>query len=124
MKYLSDYINQSTTELLNKYGVFFAFSNKQFDEQKQDGKIYVQLPSGALCPKENVTSFLKEYNLIIDQGIAQDLKENGRENIIKRELCNHECSYTGDIQPCVDALESYGITVEEIEAVFKNGGAA
>lgn len=40
MKYLSDYTNVAKTELFKEKGVFFAFSQEQFDEQKKEGITY------------------------------------------------------------------------------------
>lgn len=121
MKYLSHYLEEPTTALFNKYGVFFAFSQKQFDEQKKENTKYVKLPTGAICPKEHAEAFLREYDQIVDQAIAIDLNENGREGVINRELNNHECYYTGDIESCVDALKDYGITEAEILDQFRKG---
>lgn len=55
---------------------------------------------------------------IIKVGIQDDLRINGKANIIKRELFNYECFYTGDIDDCVDALKDYGINLEEIQQVY------
>lgn len=119
MKYLSDYINEKTTELLNSTGGFFAFSDKQFLEQKKEGVKYSSLGMGLLCPSENCERFTKEYGEIIKNGIEQDLTENGREGVIKRELANHEAYYTGDITDTAEALRDYGITKEEILKVYR-----
>ena len=56
---------------------------------------------------------------IHEKGIQQDLVDNGKENIIKRELANHECEYTGCIDDVVEKLEDYRISREEIQKVFK-----
>ena len=62
---------------------------------------------------------MDELDKIHEAGVKQDLAENGKDGVIKRELGNYECYYTGDIETCVDALKSYGITEEEIRVVFK-----
>ena len=41
MKTLHNYTDEKTTELLNQVGAFFAFSNKQFDEQKAADTKYI-----------------------------------------------------------------------------------
>ena len=118
MKYLNNYVEDAQTELFDKLGVFFAFSNKQFDEGKKEGVEYCSLGAGIICPKGNEKELMSELDKINKQGIHQDIIENGSENIIKRELSNHECYYTGDISDCVDKLDGYGITREQIKAVF------
>jgi hypothetical protein len=120
MKYLINYVEDKQTEAFTKYGAFFAFSNKQFDEQKKEGIKYVSIPGGLICPKENALALIRELNTIQDQGIKEDIEENGKEGIIKRELDNHEAYYTGDIEGTVDALTAYkNITLEDIQKVFK-----
>jgi len=114
MKYLSDYVQESQTQLFKEMGVIFAFSNKQFEEQRNHDVIYVHAGAGTLVPKENYKPFICALDAIIAKGIEQDIEENGKQAIISRELYNYECFYTGDIQDCVDALEDYGITKSEI----------
>lgn len=116
MKYLSDYINNAQTEVFNKHGAFFAFSNKQFDEKKQNGVKYVSLGAGLICPVNNAKQLNTDLNAVWDAGIKQDLAENGIKAIIHRELANHECQITGDYSEVIDKLSAYGITSEQIEA--------
>jgi hypothetical protein len=40
MKYLTDYTQEAQTKLFEEKGVFFAFSNKQFEEQRKEGIKY------------------------------------------------------------------------------------
>ena len=42
-------------KLFKDTGAFFAFSNEQVDEQKQEGVKYVSLGAGMICPKENAS---------------------------------------------------------------------
>lgn len=117
---LSNYIEKPQTELFNELGIIFAFSEKQYDEQKIEGLTYVQVASGVLCPEENVKDFYTKHSQIITNGIAADLKENGKIAIIERELENYECRYVGDYNQCVEALEKYDITEEEIKQVWRS----
>ena len=120
MKYLQDYQENAQTRLFDKTGAFFAFSNKQFDEAKKDGVKYVSVGAGMICPTENVKELIETLHSIYKGAIKKDLKENGKETIIKRELYNHECFYTNDISDAVDKLEFYGFTEKEIYSVFNN----
>ncbi len=114
MKYLSEYVEEATTQALDDAGAFFAFSDEQFKEQEQKGVKYCHLFGGLICPKDNAKNFLAVYDNIIKTGIAQDIKENGKSAIIKRELANHEATYTGDTESTIDALKGYNFTNEEI----------
>lgn len=119
MKYLSEYIEENQTAIFNKYGVFFAFSNKQFDEAKEEGVKYVSMKMGMICPEKNVQAFTKELHECHKAGIKQDLAENGSEKIIIRELYNHETFYTDDISQVVWALSPYKITEKEVLATYQ-----
>lgn len=121
MKYLSDYTSNPQTEAFKKHGAFFAFSGSQFNENKIEGVKYADCGHGLICPKDNADALIKELDEINKNGIKQDIEENGIEKIIKRELGNYECYYTGEIDDAVEALEDYGITREQILTVFKGG---
>jgi hypothetical protein len=118
MKYLSNYVEAAQTKLFNETGTFFAFSNKQYDDQAKAGIEYASLGAGIICPKGNVKALVAGLETINAQGIAQDLAENGKDGVIERELHNHEAFYVGSIRDTVDALSDYGITREEIRQVY------
>ena len=121
MKTLNDYTSDKISAVLEKHGAYFAFSKKQFEEKQVEGVKYVTDGSGMVCPKENYNQLIKEMNEIYAEGVKQDIAENGLTAIIKRELANYECYYTNDIEDAVDALESYGITHEQVLTVFQGG---
>lgn len=118
MKYLSQYIEEKQTKCFARNNVFFAFSDEQFEEGKKEGVEYTSLGAGMMCDKTKVKTFLVEHARIVKDGIAQDVKENGINGIIKRELANHEADYTGDIVDTASALKDYPITEAEILKVF------
>lgn len=118
MKYLSDYTQQGITDLLNQYGGFFAFSDAQMNEKKKEGVEYVSCGHGLIAPKENAKLLVDGLIANGDKAVQQDIAENGKEEIIKRELYNHEAFYTGDIEQTVDALSIYGFTEEDVRLVF------
>ncbi|HFI9382355.1 TPA: DUF7659 family protein [Vibrio parahaemolyticus] len=120
MKYLSDYIQQPQTALFDELGAFFAFSNKQFDQAKKKGIEYVSLGMGMIVPKNNAKQLVERLEVIQKEGIKQDIAENGKEAIIRRELFNHECFYTGDICDCVEKLEEYGYSYDDIYQVYSH----
>lgn len=124
----TSYTELQQTELFNRYGVFFAFSNEQLkeglDKLKQDGILLegeklTRLPYGMFAPSKHAETILKELEQIHKDGLANDLKENGKEGVIIRELYNHECFYTGDYsQAYENALQSYGITLDEVRQAY------
>ncbi|MEZ9209364.1 hypothetical protein AB6E95_17915 [Vibrio splendidus] len=120
MKYLSHYIQDKQTQAFNEAGAFFAFSNQQFDDEKKEGVKYAVIGMGLICPVDNAKQLMTRLDSIAQEGIAEDIKENGKKAIIRRELFNHECFYTNDICDCVEKLEGYGITYDEINEVFNH----
>ena len=120
MKYLSDYTQEKQTQLFEETGAFFAFWQKQFDEQRKEWVIYVSLDGGLLVPKDRAKEFVDRLHGIGKTGIRLDIEENWIEWIIKRELWNHEAYYTGDIESTCHALDGYGITREQVHSVFRN----
>lgn len=119
MKTLSNFTEAHQSQLFAQLGAFFAFGQAQFDEKRKEGVDYVSLSSGLIVPKENAKALVVGLSEITTKGIAQDLAENGREAIIRRELINHECFYVGTATDAAVALECYGITIDEVNAVYR-----
>ena len=125
MKYLSDFMEDKQNILFESEKVFFAFSNKQMEEGKtkieiHDNKLLCSLGAGMYCPKSNANNVVNQLDKIYNDSIKEDIKTYGIERIIKRELSNHECYYTGDITDCIETLKNYpNITDELILKVYK-----
>ena len=107
MKTLNNYTDIKTTELFNRNGAFFAFGNKQFDEQKKEGITYVSLMGGLLCPKENAKTLMTDFEQIFDEAVRQQVKDFGAEKIISHEYFNHETQLTGDDQQVINVLSTH-----------------
>ncbi len=122
MKYLSNYIEEAQTKVMREYGGFWAFSDKQFKEQKAEdlkAEDYRHLFGGLMCPKDNAKNLLDGLDEVVQKGIQQDIEENGKDNIIKRELANHEAYYSGSIESTEEALKGYEFTREDILKIYK-----
>ena len=118
MKNLSTIINDKINHLLIKYNGFFAFSEKQFEEAKKENVKYVWRGAGLYHEAGKSEEFDEDFKLISKEAIEQDLKENGKEAIIERELENYECYYTNDINEAVINLKDYDITFDEVNFIF------
>jgi hypothetical protein len=118
MKYLQDYQEERQTELFNRLGSFFAFSNEQFEKAAKPGVKYSSLGQGMITPQGTEIELIETLDKIYNESIAQDIKENGIPAIIRRELFNHEAFYTRDWGSTADALENYPIEEGEIAAAF------
>jgi hypothetical protein len=121
MKYLSDYTKDGIASALKFYGAFFAFSQDQFNAQKDPALTYTNGPHGLIVPKDNLDALMADLDRVSTTAIAQDITENGLHNIILRELNNYECFYTGDYEDALPSLLMYpGIDEAAIKEVFKN----
>lgn len=120
MKYLSDYTRDPQTELFNRLGAFFAFSKQQLDEVQIRCVKYVSMGSGLIVPEAHAQTLHDELAKIQLAGITKDIVENGEFGIIKRELSNYECYYTGDISDAVEAVKCYGYTREAVLKVYRS----
>ena len=123
MKYLSDYMEAKQTELFNRTGTIFAFSQKQFEEGRKDNVKYVNLGQGMLTEKPFVKEVINELDKIYKDSIKQDIKENGKDKIILRELQNYEAFYVGNIEDTVHKLEDYPFTEDDISHIFSKNWA-
>ena len=79
----------------------------------------VSLGAGMYCPKTNANKVVNSLDNIYNAAIKQDIKENGIDKIILRELYNHECFYVGDITDCVNKLKDYPITEKQIIKIYR-----
>lgn len=117
---MSQFIQDKQTELFNRLGVFFAFSDKQFKEQAKDGVEYCTvLGAGDCVPKQHAKEFAEQLELIHKEGREKELAEKGLDQIIEDELANYECWYTGYIDDAMPSLEAYGATREQVLTVFR-----
>lgn len=112
----------ATNELMEKCGVFWAFSREQFEEGKKahpldPGEKYVDIGMGGFIRKSKLDEFLAGMDAI-DAEFKQAMKdEKARKAHIAYELDNHEAYYTRSIESTLDALGE-GFTREEVLAVF------
>ena len=120
MKYLNDYTQDAISKVIKDNGGFFAFSNKQFEESKQDGIKYVRLYGGLISPKNNVKNILDGIDKANVKGIKEDMKENSIKDIIWREFANYECQIVHNYDDVLISLKDYSIKKETIKKEFTN----
>ena len=103
-----------------KYGWFFAFDEKQFNEQKKEWVEYIEVGGiGLYLPKDKADEILKEANEFNKKEMQRRLKEDWVESIIRYEMKNHEVWFTWDLTDVIETLQPYGITEEQIKEVYK-----
>lgn len=113
-KHLSNYLAPKLKALNAWHGVFYSFSKEQFNAQRDPNvEQYSTLPDGACVPSNNLAQYKKEREAIIEEAIQEDMADHSLSEIILREACNHETSYTGDYDHLTEILGIYpGITYD------------
>lgn len=107
-------------QLFKDCGVFWAFSNEQFHENKtllQEGEKYVSIGAGGYMPKSKVEQLLKGMAQLKKEERAEVRKSKLWYQEISHELNNHECYYTWDISPVVEMFSGI-YTEKKIREVF------
>ena len=104
---------------IKKHGGFFALTNNQYEELAVGGVEYVHLVGGLVVPRANAKELIKDIEKGADDAIEEDLKNNGEDKIIWRELANHEAQLTMSIDDTMRALAGYGIKREKVQRMYE-----
>lgn len=111
------------TELFRQYGVFWAFSDQQFQEglQKTHSQVadIVAIGAGGYVKKQNAHAYHQAMSKLIDTQIKAELA-TGRENVILYQLHNHEAFWCDDgLHSALSILvKDYNISKEEVMNVY------
>jgi len=111
-------IEKQQTAIFEKFGAFFAFGQKQFDERKKEGVTYVNAGAGLLAPKGTAEELCADLAALSKNKIQWELDNNSVKDIIFYSLGNYECQISSDYSDAVDAVKYYGITEAEVAAVW------
>ncbi len=111
------------SKALKDAGVFFAFSDEQFEQNKTHknaGKEeYLPILYGGCIHKSNIEKFKYLENVLYYE-FEKEYKDNTTfDDVIEYELANYECYYTGDIERVVDVICSLYDDMTKLGA-FKN----
>lgn len=116
MKSLDSYTDEKISELLNENGAFFAFNDRQFNEQASPEKLYssVSWLPGLCIPNENCEAVINGLERIHDEGIRQQVSQHSADEIIQYHYFNYECQISYDNTDALNALEPYRVKFPEI----------
>lgn len=124
--------DRESQEALKKTGIFYAFSNEQFEKyrtykEESSDCDYVYVGAGAYIHKKDKNNLDEYFNVILPELKKRFINSINIDDLIEYELINHECYYTGDFYEIVPVIESYlnsdisqrcDIT-EQIETVYR-----
>jgi hypothetical protein len=121
---LKENYSKELSEAGKKHGLFWAFTEKQFNENKtplSEGEKYVSIGGGGYIPKSKFEAYKADLDKS-EEKYEQVLKSNPEilEQGIRYELANHECWYTGDIEPVTSMFDGVA-TKEQIITVYRQG---
>jgi hypothetical protein len=108
MKYLSHYTEEAHEALMERCGAFFAFNNHQFKEKAKEGTKYVGIGWGTYVPTGKAKELVDGVEKVMKEGIEADKKDHTAQQIIMRELENHEAFYSGTTEDTIHKLKDYG----------------
>lgn len=122
MKYttIKEEAGEKVGDLCHAVGLFWAFSEKQFEENKTplaDGDKYVSIGMGGYLPKSKVNDYISGMKAIT-KWEKQAIKQVKAEEAILYELNNHEAFYTGTIYDAMPVLEELGYTEAQVKEVY------
>lgn len=117
---LKEEYDKKYNEELNKTGIFWAFNNEQFEENKTHKNVpdneYLSIGAGGYIHKSNKFKLDYFLNVTLPKMKREFTSKIDMKDLIEYELDNHECYYTSNISEAVDAVyDFYELPKNEIE---------
>lgn len=104
--------------IFQEYGAFYAYSPEQVAGRAQPGEEYVKREGSMYVPKRHLKAVTDALDAAKKMAADQDMAKHAKDEIILRELLNNDCFYHSDLTQCINSLQIYGYTAEDVEAVF------
>lgn len=120
-KYYEDQYNKE----LDKTGIFYAFSQEQFNKNKTkkdaSDNEYISIGAGGYIHKSDKDKLDNFFKNIAPKLKADFIKKVNIDDFIKYELVNYECNYTGDYTEVLKVVKMYykHLSDDEIEQRVK-----
>lgn len=107
--------------VFDKHGIFWAFSDEAFEEKRKPNVEYVGVIGGGCCPKSNVKAFYLDFANLQEERKKAFQSNTTMDEVIVRELANHECYYTGDYSVILEVVKMAfpECTLEDLASVYK-----
>jgi len=109
--------------IMDEQKVFWAFSNEQLEKGKQsigitENNQLTSIGMGGFLPKINADELFKSLELE-NKRYRAELREarEAKEQAIRYELSNHECYYTGNLEPVIELFDGL-YTAKEIKEIY------
>lgn len=113
---------EMTTRVGDQCGLFWAFNDDQFNENKtplKEGEKYVSIGAGGYLPKSNIDKLLKGWDDVEKWRKKQIKLLKDAPRAILYEINNFEAFFSGDLSPVFEIFEGV-YSKELIKEVYKN----
>lgn len=114
---------EKLTQLIDEVGAFFAFGENQLQlaliKHNYKKEELVNVGMGLIMPKVNVKTYI-EKSKELQKWFNNEIKKLDKNQIIRYELNNYECYYSGEIDEAMPILSEYGFTSEQVLKVLHN----
>jgi hypothetical protein len=127
MKYASikKEAQDKTNALVAECGIFFAFSNEQFEKgrpKELTNKELINIGMGGFMPKANKEKYLNGL-VEISKWEKEAIKDVKAEEIILYELNNFEAFHSCDLTDTLSVLAPLGYTEDQVRKVYRKYAA-
>jgi len=95
----------SLSAIFENLGIFFAFSDEQFEESRKPDVEYFTPGFGMVIPVQNKDAFKIAYDQHCQETEALYREHIPMDDYILYELYNHEAYYTWDVTSAMDAVQ-------------------
>lgn len=110
-------------EEFDKIGIFWAFGNYQFEENKTHKDApdsqYRSIGYGGYIHESNLPKYRNFYNDFLPKLKREFSKKINIDDLIDEELINHECWYTGDYMEIVPIIQDFFTKLSTTEIIEK-----
>lgn len=108
---LHDEYTTKYNDELKKTGIFFAFSNEQFEKNRTHKDIsnskYLSVGRGGYIHQNDKKKLDIFFNHTAKQLKKDFVSKIEMKDLIEYELANHECYYTGECEDAIKIVQEY-----------------
>ena len=121
---IKDEEQKKLSKLFDSLGIFFAFSNEQFNAGKKQGVNYTTDGRGMIIPQENTKIFLQSFLAILKETNVEFNNNIKMDDYIYYELGNYECYYTGEYEEVFELVKKIypQCTMKDVKRVYLTRG--
>ena len=108
------------SDMLKSLGIFFAFSDYQFESQKQEGFEYYSTGYGMQVPKHKLEDYKTKSREISEKYNKMYAQLIGLDKFIADTLDNQEAYYSGDLEETLEIVQATfpECTYDDVQKIY------